>query len=142
MDFFTSLVTSMGSSNLKSLAELNRDYVNNSGNAMRNKPFWNKLSEPECLEFMLEGKNIIEKAYNKGVCEHPYWDGEELFQIIRSYGLQNIVDVPLYDGTYFKLRGNWRICIPEQERTSVIFCWKMYSTRMVIHATRKQRMQE
>ncbi len=105
VDFFTSLVTSLGSSNLKSLAELNRDYVNNSGNAMRNKPFWNKLSEPECFEFMTEGKNIIEKAYNKGVSEHPYWDGEELFQIIRSYGLQNIVDIPLYDGTYFKLRG-------------------------------------
>ena len=50
-------------------------------------------------------KFSFEKPYNKGVSEHPYWDGEELFQIIRSYGLQNIMDIPLYDGTYFKLRG-------------------------------------
>jgi hypothetical protein len=49
---------------------LTGDYVNNSGNTMRNKPFWNKLSEPECFEFMLEVCKICLVNYPGAIQDH------------------------------------------------------------------------
>ena len=102
--FAQAVITGVGSSDTpESLSKICELYNVNFEGKMQIKPFWNRMSSDECVDFFEYILEQSERTHNDVSQKCAYAEGEELIQLFQKKGLP-IEDIYLYDGSYWKLK--------------------------------------
>ncbi len=115
--FAQTVITAVGSSDTpESLSKICELYNVNFEGKMQIKPFWNRMSSDECVDFFEYVLEQSERTHNDVSQKCAYAEGEELIQLFQKKGLLiediSFVEVPgkddskalmLMDSGYFSL---------------------------------------